>query len=98
MLQEKLQKIQMYRDDGQKAKNPILALKTHFTFQLETRTVVRTNARTNEQTHTHTYQQCQCDALVLVFGLWGGLEFGSARETVRPAGLLHTGVLEPLSQ
>ena len=51
------------------------------------RTHERTNERTNARTHT---QPCHCDALVLVFGLWGGLGFGSARETVRPVGLLHT--------
>ena len=41
----------------------------------------RTYERTDERTHTHT-QQCHCDALVLVPGLWGGLGFGSARKTV----------------
>ena len=31
----------------------------------------RTYEGTNERTHTHTHT-CHCDALVLVFGLWGG--------------------------
>ena len=55
--------------------------------KLETRTFVHTNTRTNARTHT---QPCDYDALVLVFGLWGGLGFGSSRDTVRPVGLLHT--------
>ena len=49
----------------------------------------RTYEGTNERTHTHTHLSLRCPCL----GVWlveGDLGFGSARETVRPAGLLHT--------
>ena len=45
----------IYRNDRQKLRNPFPASKTHFIFQLKTRTFVRPNVRRNERTNAHTH-------------------------------------------
>ena len=47
--------IYWYRNDRQKLRNPFPASKTHFIFQLKTRTFVRPNVRRNERTNAHTH-------------------------------------------
>ena len=80
----------IYRNDRQKLRNPFPASKTHFIFQLKTRTFVRPNVRRNERTNAHTHTLVTVMPLSWCLACGGDLGFGSARETVRPAGLLHT--------
>ena len=90
MLEEKLHLSVIYRNDRQKLRNPFPASKTHFIFQLKTRTFVRPNVRRNERTNAHTHTLVTVMPLSWCLACGGDLGFGSARETVRPAGLLHT--------
>ena len=55
MLEEKLHQSVIYRNDRQRLRNPFPASKTHFIFQLKTRTFVRPNVRRNERTNAHTH-------------------------------------------
>ena len=90
MLEEKLHLSVIYRNDRQKLRNPFPASKTHFIFQLKTRTFVRPNVRRNERTNAHTHTLVTVMPLSWCLACGGDLGFGSARETVRPAGLLYT--------
>ena len=55
MLEEKLHQSVIYRNDRQRLRNPFPASKTHFIFQLKTRTFIRPNVRRNERTNAHTH-------------------------------------------